>query len=226
MAGNRLGELVELPAMKQRQAPRGAAFRKGAEDSDAVPAQAAGTTLEEHALAEVRFWVMRANAILAPENRSGMPLPTVRFDLRGRAAGMTVYGRGRRDRAAIRLNAELLSANPNDMIEETVPHEVAHVAARWFHGDRIKPHGPEWRSIMHSFGKRAATCHNLPARPARRLTYYPYDCGCPRPNYLSAIRHRRAQRGRQRYQCVRCGRQLRYTGGPASYGHPDDAAAG
>lgn len=181
--------------------------------------------LEQQALTAVRYWIERANALRRPRGTAATPEPALRFDLRGRAAGVTVYGTGRLERATIRLNAELLSNNPREMIDETVPHEVAHVAARWFHGDRIKPHGPEWRWLMHAFGKSATTCHQLPTRPARRVTYYPYDCGCPTPNYLSAIRHRRAQRGRRRYQCRRCGQWLRYNGGTAFRGHPEQEAA-
>lgn len=193
---------------------------------DASLLSEADTPLQARAAAAVGYWSGRANALLGSGRRDAMPVPVVRFDLRGRAAGVTVYGRRRGGGGVIRLNDELLASNPDDMMNETVPHEVAHVAARWFYGARIKPHGPEWRSIMHAFGKQARICHDLPTRPARRMTYYPYSCACPAPNYLSAIRHRRAQRGKQRYQCVRCGSRLRYGGGPPSYGHPDEVATG
>lgn len=182
--------------------------------------------LQERAVAAVRHWTARANEVPAEAGSAPMPVPAVRFDLRGRAAGVTVYKRKRTDVGVIRLNAELLVTNPDDMLNETVPHEVAHAAARWFHGTRIKPHGWEWRAIMHAFGKQPSTCHDLPTRPARRVTYYPYVCACPAPNYLSAIRHGRVQRGQQRYQCVRCGSRLRYEGGSPSHGHPDEAVGG
>lgn len=185
-------------------------------------ADRAEQALRRRAEAAVADWVAHANALLSAPAAGWIDVPAVRFDLRGRAAGQTVYPRRRRESAVIRLNAALLTANPQDMIEETVPHEVAHVATWWLHGARVKPHGPEWRATMRAFGKTPTTCHALPAAPARRVTYHPYACACPRENYLSAIRHRRAQRNRQRYRCTRCGAELRYTGGPARRGHPDE----
>lgn len=171
----------------------------------------------------VRYWTDQANALLAADARSHMPLLDVTFDLRGRSAGVTVARKRRRRCDRIRLNAELLLSRTHDMIDETIPHEVAHAAARWFYGTRIKPHGQEWRAIMHAFGKQATTCHELPTVPARRVTYYPYDCGCVKANYLSATRHRRAQLGEREYRCKYCQQALEYTGGPPTRGHPGES---
>lgn len=191
--------------------------------SDSSASADGNASLQDQAMAAARCWTARTNELLVTSGSAAMPLPRVRFDLRGRAAGQTVFKRRGWEPALVRLNAELLVANPDDMINETVPHEIAHAAARWFYGSRIKPHGREWRAIMHAFGKQATTCHELPTRPARRMMYYPYVCACPAPNYLSAIRHKRVQHGRQRYQCARCGSRLRYGGGSPSCGHPEEA---
>lgn len=187
--------------------------------------QALSTTMPQlllDAVAATRFWTSRANTLFALDARTSVPVPEVRFDLRGRTAGLVVYQRERREPGVIRLNRELLRSHPREMLEETVPHEVAHVVARWLHGGRIKPHGPEWRSIMHAFGKQATACHAMRTRPARRVRYYAYACVCAGPQYLSVIRHRRSQRGRQQYQCRRCGQRLRYTQAAPSLGHPDE----
>lgn len=170
----------------------------------------AATDLQRCAQDAAAHWVAVAN------ERFGLRLavPELRFDLRGRAAGQTVYPARRRGRAVIRINAALLRACPGEMLEETVPHEVAHAATRWIYGAAAKPHGAEWRALMQAFGKAPSVCHALPAQAARRVAYYPYRCACDQPCYLSAIRHRRAKAGRASYRCIRCGAELAYTGGP------------
>lgn len=166
--------------------------------------------LQQRATAAVEQWTAAANAWAD----AAVPVPALRFDLRGRSAGLTVYPRRAPARALIRINADLLRDHPQEMIAETVPHEVAHAATRWIYGAAAKPHGAEWRALMQAFGKAPSVCHALPAQAARRVAYYPYRCACDQPCYLSAIRHRRAKAGRASYRCIRCGAELAYTGGP------------
>lgn len=136
--------------------------------------------------------------------------PQVRCDLRGRTAGLTIYPRkhDHHEPTIIRLNAELLERHPREMLEQTIPHEVAHVVANHLYGPRIRPHGPEWRSIMQAFGVTPDVRHNMHAEPTRRLRRHHYLCGCPDGVELTAIRHNRAQRGTV-YRCRRCGETLR-----------------
>lgn len=181
--------------------------------ADAQPsADQAEAALQQRACAAAADWIAVANAWAGVR----IAMPVLRFDLRGRAAGLAVYPRSRRHRASIRLNAALLRDHPREMIEQTVPHEVAHVVTRWLYGDRAKAHGREWRGVMHAFGKKPAVCHALPTVAARRMAYYPYRCACPEPRQLSAVRHRRVLAGRSSYRCIQCGANLAYTGGAAS----------
>lgn len=161
--------------------------------------------------AAVAHWIERARAILDLNERQ-LPLPEIRYDLRGRAAGQARLARqsGRPD--AIRINARLLAAHTREMVDVTVPHEVAHVAIhRRFKpgGRKVRPHGPEWQALMAAFGVSDETCHNMPTEPTRRLRQFPYACGCAETVWLTSIRHRRAINGTV-YQCRRCGQQLRF----------------
>lgn len=164
--------------------------------------------------AEVRkqlvHWVSRAREITGADVRR-LPIPDLRFDLRGRAAGQTVF-RKRGQGCLIRVNEQLLQEHPGPMLQETVPHEVAHAVVYLLHGRRIKPHGAEWRAMMHAFGLPATVCHTLPAEPMRRLERFRYACGCSEPVWLTSIRHRRACSGTA-YRCRRCGEILKYSGG-------------
>lgn len=130
----------------------------------------------------------------------------IRFDLTGKAAGMALFPR--RGTPVIRYNALLLAENRDDFLKRTVPHEVAHIVARQLFGNRIKPHGGEWRQVMALFGAEASRCHDYDVSRASRRTLkrYPYRCAC-RTHQLSSIRHNRVKRG-QVYHCVSCRKPL------------------
>ena len=135
-----------------------------------------------------------------------IPHPQIRFDLRGKAAGMALFPP--RGEMLIRYNKGMLADNGLDFIEQTVAHEVAHLVARTVYGSRIKPHGPEWQSTMRLFGVEPVRCHRfeVPRSARRTLRHYPYQCACSEHS-LSAIRHRRSLSGVV-YLCRRCGTAL------------------
>lgn len=175
--------------------------------ADAVPSAQHAAQVE----AAVRHWIGQARNLLELD-QCRLPLPQLRFDLCGHAAGQAVLSRRRGQPDAIRINRQLLASHPRTMLEQTVPHEVAHVAIhRAWHGSsrRVKPHGREWQALMHAFGVPAQACHQLPTTPARRLRRFRYHCDCDEPVWLTSIRHRRALRGTI-YRCRRCGQALIY----------------
>jgi SprT protein len=132
--------------------------------------------------------------------------PELRFDLKGKAAGMVVFRPGRNP--LVRYNQKILSDNTKAFIQQTIPHEVAHLIARRRYGKGIKPHGPEWQGIMQDFGAEPKRCHNFTVSNirSRRMRYFPYRCDC-RAHQLSTIRHNRSQRGIV-YLCRACGSPL------------------
>lgn len=131
----------------------------------------------------------------------------IRFDLRGRAAGMYTHRDGQR---TIRFNPWLFANFYDDNLQNTVPHEVAHYLCDVIYGLRcVRPHGKEWRTIMSLLGAEPSTRHHydlqgVPVRRHRRITY---RCGC-RQHTLSLQRHRRIQSGLGYYQCRHCGKKL------------------
>lgn len=69
--------------------------------------------------------------------------PTVKFDLRGLAAGcMHCYEN------VMSLNPILLFENPDEFIDKTVGHEWSHLATRRIHPKASWNHGRQWQSIM------------------------------------------------------------------------------
>lgn len=153
---------------------------------------------ERRALQRLQADVARSNTML---NRSD-PVPQLRFDLRGRCAGQALP-----QSWVIRLHAGLLKQHGDSFIDETVPHEWAHLLAYAVYGPRIRPHGSQWKKIMRLLGCKPEVCHNYAVKPARKLRHHAYYCGC-QSHELSSIRHRRVLAG-QAYVCRKCGEVLK-----------------
>ncbi len=166
-----------------------------------APIPALSASEEETLRNLTREWTERAIRLWGP-----MPFPEVRFDLRGAAAGQYRS----HPRPCIRYNAGLAALHFDAFCRQTPPHEVAHhvVACRW-PGHR-RPHGPEWQEVMRAFGLEPRRCHDFDPGPlpVRRQRRFRYRCDC-REHELTATRHNRVARGRQRYFCRACGAPLR-----------------
>ena len=137
----------------------------------------------------------------------GRPLaqPRIRFDLTGRAAGQYL-GRP----PTIRYNPWIAAAQFEEFCRQTPPHEVAHHVVSQLHpGERLPPHGEQWRRVMAAFGVPASTCHHyaLDGVPVRRQRRFAYGCACG-THWLTTTRHNRVRRGTV-YLCRRCGQALK-----------------
>jgi len=131
----------------------------------------------------------------------------IRFDLRGRAAGMVRFFSS--GTTIIRYNRAMLEKYRDSFVGQTVPHEVAHVVVAALYPYKTAPHGPEWRMIMSFFGADPTRCHafQVDGTGARQLTRFSYRCDC-REHRITAIRRNRILRG-QDYYCRHCRELLR-----------------
>ena len=122
------------------------------------------------------------------------------FDLRGTTAGMfRAHGRQRE----IRFNPWIFAKYWEVNLEGTVPHEVAHYVVHEVYGfGRVKPHGDEWRALMHYFDADPEVTFKLDLEdiPQRRQRTHPYRCGC-RDHDVSTTRHNRMLKGQGTYLC-------------------------
>lgn len=132
------------------------------------------------------------------------PFPVVNYTLKGAVAGRAYYYKH-----MINLNSVLLVENGQKFIDRTVAHEVAHLIAYRVYGDKIRPHGREWASVMNTFGLEASRCHTYDVTRARRGKSFSYSCAC-RKWQLTSIRHKRAQTGHNRYSCKLCNQVLKW----------------
>lgn len=136
---------------------------------------------------------------------------SVKFDLKGRAAGMYKVKRTER---VIRYNPYIFAKYYEENLKTTVPHEVAHYVVDVLYGIRkTLPHGKEWRNIMAILNADpSVTCQfDLNGIPTRHYKHFAYVCVC-RTHQFTRIRHNRALKG-VRYHCRKCKQQLVYANG-------------
>jgi SprT protein len=129
--------------------------------------------------------------------------PSVDFTLKGTIAGQSIGGRH------IKLNLGFVAKDAEDMLEQTVPHEVvhawltaikhpSHVISAW--GQRRSPHGREFMNVLSFLGGRMERTHNydvsrVQTRTMRRWDYKCENCG--KVFAMSTARHNKMSRGQQ-----------------------------
>ncbi len=140
-----------------------------------------------------------------------LTLPEIRFDLRGRAAGQFCLRQGA---LQLRFNSALFARYFEENLAQTVPHEVAHFLVyalfSQYGKKRVRPHGPEWQSMMRLLGVTPETRHSfsLDGIPVRREQRFAWNCSC-RTHSIAKRTHLRMLRGEQRV-CISCGSLLQF----------------
>jgi len=120
---------------------------------------------------------------------------TVRFDLRGAAAGTA---RVRDGIYTLRFNVDMMQNEAwQHLINDTVPHELAHIMG--YHLGYGMNHGKAWRSICIRLGGTGKRCHNESVTYAKGATFE-YTTSTGRKVILSQIRHNRVQIGESVYR--------------------------
>ena len=128
--------------------------------------------------------------------------PKVTFNRKGRTAGMAYSYVWK-----VMLNLVLLSENYEDFMEQTIPHEVAHLVANkcfnsWGH-DR------EWKRVMRDFGLVPLRYNSYDLRNVCVGGCYIYKCGCHEYQASKQWHNVANERG---YYCTKCGKMFKFTG--------------
>lgn len=129
-------------------------------------------------------------------------LPTLDYSLRGTKAGIAYLQQNH-----IKFNRALLLENTPTFIQQTVPHELAHLIVYQAFG-QVKPHGKEWKFVMNElFQLPADTYHQFDVTNVQGKTVT-YQCHC-QLHHLSLRRHNKILRESAVYFCRKCKAELK-----------------
>lgn len=127
--------------------------------------------------------------------------PTIAFNQRGKVAASALLQKN-----LIKLNRCLYVDNQAYFINEVIAHELAHLLVFQIytrHGQRVKPHGIEWRNMMlNIFEIPANVTHKMDVKKVA-MRNFTYACKCQKVE-LSIVRHNKVVRGKQTYICRKC----------------------
>ncbi|QIW16700.1 SprT family protein [Pasteurellaceae bacterium RH1A] len=122
--------------------------------------------------------------------------PAVTYTVKGAKAGVAYLRENE-----IRLNPVLLAENGADFIQQTVPHELAHLLVYQLFG-RVQPHGKEWKMMMEEvLGVPAEVYHCYDLAKVRQT--FAYQCAC-QTHQLTIRRHKAIVEGKAIYHCRKC----------------------
>lgn len=143
-------------------------------------------------------------------------MPNIVYRQMGRKAGLAYCSYNR-----IELNADFFNnGHLEDMINQTGPHELAHlithlvygsaklVRVSWqrrAHREGPKSHGWEWKNVMRVLGKDPDRCHDysLDGVKVKGGITWEYTCKCGQIFNLSRTLHTRISMGQDR-RCCKC----------------------
>lgn len=168
---------------------------------------------QESVIAETRAYIEQAVDLFGFRDK----MVDISFNLKGRAAGMYRIRCGKglifsHQQREIRYNPYIFSKYFADNYTTTIPHEVAHYVTDILYGlKNIKPHGKEWKAVMHAFGADASVTadYDLAGIPLKKQSVFTYRCDC-REHQLSSIRHNKIRKRRYQYYCNYCKQMLHY----------------
>jgi len=103
-------------------------------------------------------------------------LPKLEYRQMGRAAGWATYSQWK-----VTLNSDYLrNGHLEDMVNQTLPHELAHLISYSVYGPQIgRGHGRAWKHVMRSLGLRPDRCHDYSLEGVKTRKKAKYACKCP-----------------------------------------------
>jgi SprT protein len=174
------------------------------------PREVPDRELERAVRVRLAHLLERTRERLAAGGHRLLPEPGLAYFEHRLDAGRALPPEDRRGGGVIELNRVYLRSHFRDMLEQTLPHELAHLVVMHLHPRRrVRPHGPQWQAVMRDwFGVEPERTHRFDVEdvPARRQRRWRWRCDC-REHDLSTVRHNRALRG-TRYLCRECRQPL------------------
>lgn len=156
---------------------------------------------------KVQYYVDKFNSIY----KFNMPMPNIFYDIVGSKAGearMSAKGA-----YSVHFNPKIASLDWKEFINNTIAHEVTHIAVfQWskFNSKPIPaPHGPRWNYMMREVGATPKRTHEVDVYDIKRnVSQYEYECKCPEPVIVSVRIHNNIKNGKKSYACIKCKTKL------------------
>jgi SprT protein len=144
---------------------------------------------------------------LRAEKVFGKPLelPKLDFTVRGKCVGAWALA----SKNLINFNPHFFQfeSNRDEIVNQIVPHEIAHLLADKFFPSLKRAHGPEWKYVAIKLGIPPIRCHEMEGskETSRHPRPYVYGCtGCKkRFNFTQRMHNKVQQTGRNRI-CLAC----------------------
>lgn len=151
--------------------------------------------MQQELSSKIELVVSRVNAVISlAEHKFNINMPTVdiRFDLKGRAAGIAGY---KGYRFYLRFNVDMMMNTSWDHIfDDTIPHEVAHLVC-YVNPSLGRNHDYGWKRVCVALGGNGKRCHSEEVVYAKGQTYT-YISELGKSINVSELIHKRIQSGR------------------------------
>jgi SprT protein len=135
----------------------------------------------------------------------------VLFNLRGKAAAQARCRRHRGDHKVrdlqVRINPEAYALDPDDMLGDTIPHEVAHLVC-FLRPSLGRNHDAGWVSVARSLGCSGERTHSMELTPTRRKKVFIYELPSGIHVELGQGRHSKTQKYGTSYRHVDTGEYI------------------
>jgi len=154
---------------------------------------------------------------------AALKLISVNCDLTGKSCGKIEFrysGFRQLKSIKIRFNMQAAQLELQDMLNNTVPHEVAHlVIALCPKQYQQTAHGKDWQKVCLALGGNGKVYHKLTLTNARTQRQWQYVDSLGQAHQLSTVRHNRLQRGAV-YHVKKTGAKIEPTGFKDSLDYP------
>lgn len=134
-----------------------------------------------------------------------LPNVPVVFYPKGRTAGQARWSKDKHTGVItqnVEFSVEAIGIEWDDMVGDTIPHEVAHIVDCFINGPyRKQKHGRRWKAIAAVLGCGGKRCHSYsvtPARKRRRQDRFEYIGSCGTSIWVTRTMHNKIQRGTTR----------------------------
>ena len=129
----------------------------------------------------------------------------IRCDIRGKCVGQAGYKYvlGAR-KYYLRFNAEAIEKHNDEMVNDTTPHEIAHLVC-YIKPELGKNHDSGWKQVCRELGGDDSRTHDMVLTPAKTHNRHEYRLIDGSIGTLGPKQHNRLQRGQARYKHNRTG---------------------